>query len=102
MIDRINAQAAPVIALDVPSGLDATTGEAAVPCVRAAATMTLALPKTGLLVPTARPYVGDLYLADIGVPPALCTHLHLDPKPILIRRSMIRLDSQGRVMPDGG
>ncbi len=101
-IARINAQPAPVIALDVPSGLDPTTGEPARSCVRASATITLALPKTGLLVPVARPYVGDLYLADIGVPPTLYTHLHLNPGPIFTRRSTIRLDVQGRVTPDGG
>jgi NAD(P)H-hydrate epimerase len=33
--------------------------------------LTLALPKTGLLAPTAKPFVGDLYLADISVPPEL-------------------------------
>jgi NAD(P)H-hydrate epimerase len=102
MITSINAQPAPTIALDVPSGLDATMGQPAVPCVRAAATMTLALPKTGLLVPAAQPYVGDLYLADIGVPPTLYTHLHLVPGPIFTHSGLIRLDAQGKVMPDGG
>lgn len=101
MIDRINALSAPVIALDVPSGLNATTGEPADPCIRAAATMTLALPKTGLLAPTSKPYVGDLYLADIGVPAALYAHIHLDVGPIFSRRSLLRLDPQGRMMPDG-
>ena len=100
-ITHINAQPAPVIALDVPSGLDATTGEPAHPCINAAATITLALPKTGLLTPSARPHVGALYLADIGVPPALLAHLHLDVGPIFGRRSLVRLDPQGRVIPDG-
>ena len=99
-ITRINAQPAPVIALDVPSGLDATTGEPASPCINAAATITLALPKTGLLTPTARPYVGALYLADIGVPPALLARLTLDVGALFGRRSLVRLDPQGRVVPD--
>ena len=55
---------APVLALDAPSGVDATSGEAAGEHVRAATTMTLALPKTGLDVGA----VGDLWLADIGIP----------------------------------
>ncbi len=101
MIERLNAQPAPVIALDVPSGLDATTGEPAGLCITAAATMTLALPKTGLLAPGAKPYVGDLYLADIGVPPALYAHLHLDVGRIFTHGRLIRLDAQGRMMPDG-
>ena len=45
---------------------------------RATATLTLALPKAGLLAPQARPYVGDLYLADIGVPAELYQQLGLE------------------------
>ncbi len=99
-IIRINAQPAPVIALDVPSGLDATTGEPARACINATATMTLALPKTGLLTPHAWPHVGALYLADIGVPPALLARFRLDVGPIFGRRSIVRLDPHGRVIPD--
>ncbi|MCP4246173.1 MAG: hypothetical protein GY778_03910 [bacterium] len=57
-----------VLSLDTPSGLDVTTGIPGVPCVSAAATLTLAAPKTGLL---GAGEVGDLYLADISVPPAV-------------------------------
>jgi NAD(P)H-hydrate epimerase len=70
-IERANASGVPILSLDSPSGLDTTTGEPGKPCVRAEATMTLALPKTGLLTSQARPFVGKLYLADIGVPPEL-------------------------------
>ena len=70
-IELANAAGRPILALDTPSGLDPTSGRPGSPCVRATATLTLALPKAGLLVPQARPYVGDLYLADIGVPPEL-------------------------------
>lgn len=45
----INTLPLPVVSLDVPSGLDATTGDIYEPCIRATATMTLALPKTGLV-----------------------------------------------------
>jgi len=66
LIEWANHQPAPVLALDVPSGLDTTTGLIGDPCVRATATMTLALPKVGLeFAPTV---VGELYLADISVP----------------------------------
>lgn len=71
LIRAANASGAPVLSLDVPSGIDATTGEAYEPTVRATATMTLALPKIGLGAAEARRYVGELYLADISVPPAL-------------------------------
>ncbi len=61
-------QDASVLALDTPSGLDVTTGKAGEPCVTATATMTLALPKRGLL---GAEQVGELYLADISVPPSV-------------------------------
>jgi len=63
-----NAAPAPVLSLDVPSGLDAATGQPFDPTVEATATMTLALPKQGLRSDAGRPLVGELYLADIGVP----------------------------------
>ncbi len=71
LIHWMNAQSSPILALDLPSGLDATTGAPGEPCVRAAATLTLALPKTGLRALAATAYVGELYLADISVPPEL-------------------------------
>ena len=69
---------APILALDLPSGLDATTGEAREPVIRASATMTLALPKIGLK--RSPDLVGELYLADIGVPPDLYSHSSLNLK----------------------
>jgi NAD(P)H-hydrate epimerase len=74
LIDWANNQAAPILALDTPSGLDVTTGVPGVPCVRAAATMTLALPKLGLYQATE---VGQLYLADISVPPLVYERMGL-------------------------
>jgi NAD(P)H-hydrate epimerase len=70
-IQRANESSCPILSLDSPSGLDTTTGTPGSPCIRASATLTLALPKTGLLFPSAQDFVGDLYLADIGVPPQL-------------------------------
>jgi len=54
---------ATVVSLDVPTGVDATTGGVPGPAVRADVTLTLALPKTGL-----GPNAGDLRLGDIGIP----------------------------------
>ena len=76
-IRRTNESGVPVLSLDTPSGLDTTTGIPGLPCIRASATLTLALPKTGLLAPTAIPFVGDLYLADIGVPSELYARMGL-------------------------
>lgn len=71
MIRWANEQGTPVLALDVPSGVDASTGTVFAPAIGATATMTLALPKDGLRAPEAASHVGELYLADIGVPPSL-------------------------------
>ena len=71
LIRAANGHGAPILALDVPSGVDATSGAVHDSAIRAAATLTLALPKTGLRAPAATGHVGDLYLADIGVPPDL-------------------------------
>ena len=70
-IDRANQSARPILALDAPSGLDTSTGKAGAPCITATVTLTLALPKVGLLASAAQSVVGELFVADIGVPPEL-------------------------------
>ena len=91
LIRAANDQAAPVLAVDLPSGLDATTGDRFEPCVRATATLTLALPKTGLLVPEAAAVTGDLSVVDIGIPAAAYAGLGLDVAPLFAREEVIRL-----------
>ena len=83
---------APILALDVPSGMDATSGDVHNSTVRATATLTLALPKTGLVSDPADAYVGELYLADIGVPPRLYSEIDLpDPGALFTESDLIRL-----------
>ncbi len=60
----MNDQPVPVLSLDVPSGIDATSGEAPGEFVKPDVTLTLALPKTGLKYCTT----GKLFLGDIGIP----------------------------------
>jgi NAD(P)H-hydrate epimerase len=67
----------PIISLDVPSGVDATTGETPGEFVRAARTLTLALPKAGLRSDTS----GDLVLADLGIPPVVFRRVGLSYVP---------------------
>ncbi len=64
LIRWANGTKAPILALDVPSGVDSTTGHAEGDFIDARWTMTLALPKTGLLPEKT----GKLFLADIGIP----------------------------------
>lgn len=91
LVRAANGHDAPILALDVPSGLDSTTGTVHEPAVRAAATLTLALPKRGLRAEGARDHVGELYLADISVPPALYAGMGLQVGPLFARDDVIRL-----------
>ena len=93
LIRWANAQEAPILSLDTPSGLDAGSGIIYTPAIAATATLTLALPKAGLLTPAAAPYVGELYLADIGVPPQLYAGkgLGLAVGPLFAQDEIIRL-----------
>ena len=68
VIDQINAAAAPRLAVDLPSGLDCDTGQAARHTIRAAHTCTFFAPKTGFFTPGADRYTGELHVLDIGAP----------------------------------
>jgi NAD(P)H-hydrate epimerase len=81
----------PILALDVPSGLDAELGTVPGAAVAATATVTLGLPKTGLAVPSAAPWVGDLWLADIGIPAGLLESLEVDTDGLFAAADLIRL-----------
>lgn len=70
-IEKANESKVDILSLDAPSGLNTTTGIITDLCITAKATMTLAMPKIGLLTENAKGCVGELYLADIGVPPEL-------------------------------
>ena len=85
------AHPAPVLALDIPTGMDATTGETPGRCIKAMATMTLALPKAGLAVLGAEEFTGHLYLADIGVPNAVYRRIGIDVGPIFSGSDLLRL-----------
>lgn len=93
LIRWANALDAPVLALDIPTGIDASTGAVFDPAIRAAATMTLALPKTGLRAPSAQDRVGELYLADIGAPRELfaAPTLRLSVGVLFAHEEVIRL-----------
>ena len=92
-IERMNASKRPVLALDTPSGLNTTTGVPGIPCIQATATLTLALPKVGLLTPEAQSVVGDLYLADISVPPELYRRLGLEVPPLFVHNPIQKITS---------
>ena len=68
VIDRLNASAVPILAVDLPSGLDCDTGQAAAHTIRAAVTCTFVAAKPGFFAPGAEQYTGRLHVLDIGVP----------------------------------
>ncbi|MDH3194492.1 MAG: NAD(P)H-hydrate epimerase, partial [Acidimicrobiia bacterium] len=93
LIDWANQSGSPVLSLDTPSGLNVTTGEAATPCVQATATMTLALPKVGLL---EAPQVGELWLADISVPPSVYAAFGIEVGNLFAEDTIIRVPAADR------
>ena len=93
LIRQANARGVPIVALDTPSGLDTTTGEVFDPCIRADATLTLALPKIGLLADTARAVVGELYVADIGVPPRVYAALGIEIPNLFAEAEIVYIQS---------
>jgi len=71
LIDKLNQVRPPVLAVDIPSGLSADTGEPLGAAVQAAVTVTYGFPKIGQIVPPGRDLVGRLWQVDISIPPAL-------------------------------
>jgi hydroxyethylthiazole kinase-like uncharacterized protein yjeF len=73
-IEAINAAPAPVLSVDLPSGIDASTGEVAGACVDSALTVTFHGLKVGLVVAPGRFHAGEVVVADIGLEPAETEH----------------------------
>ena len=86
-IEQINEAGLPVVAVDVPSGVDASTGEVAGSAVRADVTVTFHGPKVGLHVAPGRFHAGEVAVADIGLD-------HAETEHRLITRAVL-----GRVPP---
>ncbi len=68
VIDQLNATELPILAVDLPSGLDCDTGVAGSPTIRAAETCTFVAMKAGFTLPRAKPYTGTVHVLDIGAP----------------------------------
>ncbi|MDA4125518.1 MAG: NAD(P)H-hydrate epimerase [Thaumarchaeota archaeon] len=90
IIAGANRSKVPMLAVDLPSGLDATSGESNEPCVVAKATITMALPKLGFLNAEARNFVGELWLGDISLPAELYRRYSVRASPF-DRQSVVRI-----------
>lgn len=75
VINGLRAKGARVLAIDIPSGLDASNGKPLGDAVRADMTVTFVGLKTGMLAPKALPYLGHVAIADIGVPRSMIESL---------------------------
>jgi len=67
-VERMNGSGRPIVALDLPTGVNADTGEVIGPCIRAAMCVTFGAAKRGLLFSPGREHTGELHVAEIGFP----------------------------------
>lgn len=77
-IDKINSFKTPVLAVDIPSGLSADTGQPLGAAVKAQVTVTYGWPKIGQIIPPGRDYVGRLWQVDLSIPPVLAREVPLE------------------------
>ena len=80
-IEWINQTGVPILAADCPSGLDCDTGRPLGCAVRASRTVTFVARKPGFLLPEAKPYTGEVFVAPIGAPAFLIERFGIPPAP---------------------
>lgn len=105
LIERINGSGAPVVAVDIPSGVDASTGEVPGAAVEAALTVTFHGRKVGLAVAPGRFHAGEVVVADIGLAPAETQHARVTPEILRLVPRKTERDtkySAGSVLVVGG
>lgn len=95
-IEYINQLNRPVLAVDIPSGLSADTGQPCGACIRARTTVTFAYPKLGQVIFPGADYTGRLEVVDIGIPPAVADRIR--PRQFLMSADAVR----GYVAPRPG
>ena len=89
LIRLANNSKLPIISLDIPSGVEGTKGEISSPVIKANATLTLALPKTGFLNKEVKHNIGRLFVADISIPLKLYNDLELNIQKTLFQKDPI-------------
>ena len=91
LVRAANVSRLPILAVDLPSGMHPDTGEPLGITIRAAITVTLALPKRGLMTTRSRALVGDLLLADIGIPPQAFDRLGIETRGLFESGDLVRI-----------
>ncbi|HEY1429987.1 MAG TPA: NAD(P)H-hydrate dehydratase, partial [Candidatus Tumulicola sp.] len=94
----LDARSMAVLAIDIPSGIDALTGFACDDAVRATVTVTIGAAKPGLYLEPAREYVGELWYAAIGIDPSL---MEAQPKTFAALDDRAFLQMLPKRLPDG-
>ena len=89
VVDDLNAAPAPVVSIDLPTGLSADSHQPPGPAVRAAVTVALGAPKVPLVLPPGAAWAGELVVADIGIPAGVIDGVD-GPRLELLTRSGIR------------
>ncbi|HZQ81216.1 MAG TPA: NAD(P)H-hydrate dehydratase [Gaiellaceae bacterium] len=105
MIELMNASGRPIVAVDVPSGVNASTGEVAGAAVRAAATVTFGAAKVGLAIAPGRYHAGRVHIAPIGLRPREHEHALVPASALLDvprKESSSTKYSSGSVLVVGG
>jgi len=79
VVSAVNASGHPILAVDLPSGLDCDTGEPLGPAIKATHTATFVAPKKGFVNQKARPWLGEVHVIDIGAPKKLVDEYRVRP-----------------------
>jgi ADP-dependent NAD(P)H-hydrate dehydratase / NAD(P)H-hydrate epimerase len=91
VVADVNGLGAPVVAIDLPTGVSADSHELEGEAIEASMTVTLAAPKVPLILPPADAYGGDLVIADIGIPASVIDELDGPWLELLTRERMREL-----------
>lgn len=92
LIEAANRANAPIIAIDIPSGIDSTSGIAMEPAIVASTTVTLGLPKQGLIQQAGPSHTGQVLVADIGIPATAYAAVGIPPTDLFRRTEFVGLD----------
>jgi len=82
LCEEVNRSGLPILAIDIPSGLDCDSGEPLGPTIRATHTATFVAHKKGFLNPASRAWTGEVHVIDIGAPRALVDEYRTRHGPI--------------------
>jgi len=91
IISAINSSPVQTLSIDIPSGLDGDTGLPHRPTVKATATLTLAMPKKGLLLLSAQKYIGELWVADLSIPQSVYQKLNIAANNVFEENSLYKI-----------